>query len=325
MKAALTRAYGPPDVVEIAEVPVPTPGPGEVRIRVRAAAVSTGDGEMRRFDIPWYLWLPLRAFLGFRRPRKPILGTDFAGVVDAVGEGVSAFAVGDRVFGASGFGFGAHAEALCVNASGSIVRTPDAVDDVTAAAIPLGGVNALHFLRKAEIAPGDRVLVIGAGGTIGTFFVQLARAQGAEVTAVDVGGKLDMLRSIGADRVVDVETEDLDDLDEAFDVVFDVVGKTPVDTCLRRLAPAGTILFANPKPFELLRVWWRLRGSDRRVISGVADERVADLAWLAEKVQSGEVQPVVDRTFRLEDIVEAHQYVESGRKKGNVVVTMGDG
>ena len=323
MRAALTRRYGPPDVVDVAHVPVPTPAPGEIRVRVHAAAVSTGDGEMRRFQIPWYVWLPLRAFLGFRRPRKPVLGTDFAGVVDAVGEGVEEFAAGDRVFGASGFGFGAHAEMLCMKASGAVVRIPDGVDDMSAAAIPLGGVNALHFLRRAEIEPGDRVLVIGAGGTIGTFGVQLAREMGAKVTAVDAWDKLEMLQSIGADHVVDFETQDLGDLDETYDVIFDVVGKTPVGTLLRRLAPKGRILFANPKPFELLWVWWRLRRTGQRVISGVVDEDPDDLAHLADEVQRGGLRPVVDRTYPLEDIVEAHRYVESGRKRGNVLVTMG--
>ena len=325
MRASLTRRYGSPEVVEVADVTMPVPGPDDVRIRVRAAAVSTGDCEMRRFDVPWFLWLPLRGFLGFRRPRKPILGTDFAGVIDAIGDDATRFAVGDRVFGTSGLAFGAHAEALCMKASGSIARTPDGVDDATAAAIPLGGVNALHFLRRAEVAAGDTVLVIGAGGTIGTFGVQIAREMGAEVTAVDAGDKLEMLRSIGADHVVDHQTQDLDDLERTYDVVFDVVGKTPVDVLLRRLAPTGRILFANPKPFELLRVWWRLRGTDRRVISGVADDGADDLAVLAGKVQRGVLRPVLDRTYPLEEIVEAHRYVESGRKQGNVIVTMEEG
>lgn len=325
MRAALTRRYGGPGVVEVADVATPTPGPEDVRIRVRAAAVSTGDGEMRRFEIPWFLWLPLRAFLGFRRPRKQILGTDFAGVVDAVGENVTRFAIGDRVFGTSGLRFGAHAEVLCMKASGSVVHIPDGVGDVAAAAIPLGGVNALYFLRRAQIRAGESVLVIGAGGTIGTFGVQLAKAMGAEVTVVDAGDKLGMLRSIGADHVVDYKTQDLDDLDQAYDVIFDVVGKTPVDALLRRLAPKGRILFANPKPFELLRVWWQLRGTDQRVVSGIADEGTDDLTVLAEQVERGELRPVVDRTYPLEDIVEAHRYVESGWKEGNVVVVIGDG
>jgi NADPH:quinone reductase-like Zn-dependent oxidoreductase len=326
MKAMVWTRYGPPDSLELREVETPVPKANEVRVRIRATTVTAGDCEVRGLNLPLWLRLPLRAYAGVIRPvRLTILGQEFAGEVESVGAEVSRFAPGDPVFGAPGFSLGCYAEYICMPEAGSdavLAVKPDNMSFEQAAAVPFGAMEALHFLRKAHIRNGEQVLVNGAGGSIGTFGVQIAKFYGAHVTAVDSAAKLEMLRSIGADRVLDFAYEDFTARPETYDVIFDVIGKSPYAASLRSLRPGGRYLLANPRPEHLLR---RLAGTGaggRQVISGAAVRKTEDLLFLRDLIEAGRLQAVIDRTYPLEEMVEAHQYVETGQKLGNLIVTV---
>lgn len=322
MKAAIWTRYGPPEVLEIMEVPVPIPRHNEVLIRIHASTVTAGDCEMRRFDLPAWIWLPLRLYMGIRKPRIKILGQELAGEIEATGKEVTRFKKGDRVFAPTTMRLGAHAEFVCLPANFAITLTPAGIGDEEAAAIPTGGLNALHFVRKAGIQAGEKVLVNGAGGCIGTFAVQMAKALGAEVTCVDSAAKLDTLRSLGADHVIDYEREDFTQNGEHYDVIIDVVCKTPVSRCMRSLRPKGRYVAGNPGPGTLLHGLWTALGNGKKVINALAPYQPRDLDHLAGLVERGTIRPVLDKRFPLEQIVEAHRYVESGRKTGSVVITI---
>jgi len=323
MRAVVCERYGPPEVLRIQEVERPVPKDNEVRVRVCATTASTGDCELRRFDLPLWLWLPARIGFGIRGPRSKILGQELAGEVDAVGRGVRRFREGDRIFARTGFSMGAYAEYACLPEDGPVAAMPANVSFEEAAPVPMGGLEALHFLRAAGSLDGREVLINGAGGSIGTFAVQIAKAWGAEVTAVDSHGKLDMLRSIGADRVIDYRKEDFTTGGEAYDVIFDVVGGCPFDRCLRSVRKGGAYLMANPGLSQMARGRWTSRTSSRRVVFGAASDKAEDLAYLGELMASGEMSSVIDRRYPLEEAAEAHRYVEQGQKKGSVVLTVG--
>lgn len=254
MKAVVYDEYGGPDVLHVAEVEPPTPKGDEIVVRVRAAEVTKSDCELRSFDFPvkWF-WLPMRLALGVRRPKRPILGAYFAGEVQAVGDGVSTFAVGDEVYGSSQLRLGAYGEVLCVPDSYTVVPKPTNMSFEQAAAVPLGGLNALHFLRLAEVQEGDAVLVNGAGGSIGTFGIQIARSMGAEVTAVDAGHKEQMLLDLGAKHFIDYEQQDFASNAGAYDVVFNMVASRSFASCMAALKPGGRYVTANPKLSDMLR------------------------------------------------------------------------
>ena len=248
MKAVVCERYGPPEVLQLREVEKPAPKGDEVRVRVHAATVTAGDCEIRRFKMPALLWLPARIGFGFRGPRKKILGQELAGEIESVGEDVTLFKKGDQVFALTGFRLGAYAEYDCLPEKGLMATKPANMTYEEAAAVPLGGLHASHFLRRADIQKGQKVLINGAGGSIGTLAVQLAKSFGAEVTAVDSAGKLDMLRSIGADHVVDYSSEDFTKGGKIYDVIFDIVGKSSFSGCLRSLRKGGFYLLGNPGP-----------------------------------------------------------------------------
>ncbi len=244
-----------------------------------------------------------------------------AGEVESVGTNVSRFKAGDQVFALTGFHLGAYAEYDCLPAKGLISTKPPNMTYEEAAAMPLGGLHAVHFLRMAKIQMGQKVLIIGAGGSIGTVAVQIAKSSGAEVTAVDSDGKLDMLRSIGADKVIDYAKDDFGENGETYDVIFDVIGKAPFSTCLRSTKENGFYLMGNPGLSQLLR---KLLGSGgKRVIGGAASYKPEDMAFLKDLIESGKVRSVIDREYPLERIAEAHAYVDTGKKAGNVVITIG--
>ncbi|MCX4247969.1 NAD(P)-dependent alcohol dehydrogenase [Paraliomyxa miuraensis] len=326
MKAVVWTSYGPPEVLRLQEVPDPVAGTGEVLVRVHATSVSTGDCEMRSLALPLLFRLPLRLYVGFWRPRRvTVLGQELAGEIVEVGEGVTGFAVGDRVFVATDFGLGGYAELRRVPIiadGGAIARQPANVDHATAAIVPLGGLEALYFLRKAELRAGERVLINGAGGSIGTFGVQLARHYGAEVTAVDHGDKLPMLRSIGADHVIDYTREDFTRRGETYDVIFDVVGRSPFRRSVRALRDGGRYVLPNFRVLLMLRGWWVSLTSRKRLVLGTASRTTAELIELRELIEAGAIRPVLDRSFALEEIVQAHRYVEAGRKQGGVAITV---
>lgn len=325
MKAVLFYKYGPPEVLTIEDVEKPAPRDDEVLVRVRAATVASADCEARSFKFPAWLWLPLRLAFGVFRPRSliRILGQELAGDVEAVGKSVKAFKPGDKVFAAIA-GFGAHAEYKCLPADGPIAILPAGAAYEEAVTFTAFALNALHFIRKAALAPGRKILINGAGGSIGTTAVQLAKRDGAEVTAVDRADKLDMLRSIGADHVMDYEKEDFTKSGVVYDVILDVIGKSPFSRSMRSLSADGRYIFANPKALPMLRGLWANRKGGRRVLFQLARETKEDLLFLKGLIEAGALRAVIDRRYPMEDVVEAHRYVESGRRKGNVILQISD-
>jgi NADPH:quinone reductase-like Zn-dependent oxidoreductase len=325
MRAVVCTDYGPPDVLQLRDVPKPVPKDNEVLVRIRATTVSTADCELRRFDFAPWIWVPMRLGFGIRRPRRRVLGQELAGDVDAVGKKVGALRKGDRVFATTGIPLGAYAEYICLRENpptGAIATMPASLDYAEAAAIPYGGGEALAFLRKADVRSGQRLLVNGAGGSFGTFAVQLAKVLGAHVTAVDSAPKLEMLRTIGADRVIDYAAEDFTASPETYDVIFDVVRGTPSARMVSSLTENGWLLMANPGFLQIVRARWASRGSGKRVSISGSSGTSEDLAYLRALVEAGQLHPVVDRSFPLEQMVEAHRYAESGRKLGNIVVVV---
>ena len=326
MKAITCKAYGPPDVLKLQEVAKPRPKDNQVLVRIHATTVSRADCELRRFDFPGWVWLPVRLWFGVLKPRVSILGQEFAGEVEAVGKGATSFAPGDRVFGTTGIGLGAHAEYICLGGrseGSALARIPANMSYAEAAAVPYGGSEALRFLRKGNIQAGQKVLIIGAGGSFGTFAVQLAKLFGAEVSVVDSTSKLEMLRSIGADHVSDYTERDFTDSAQTFDLIFDVVCRAPFARVLRMLRPGGRCVLANPHTSHLIRGLWTTMTSDRKVIFGSDSGTVEDLLFLKELIEAGKLRPVIDRRFPLEQMAEAHRYAETEQKKGNIVIIVG--
>jgi NADPH:quinone reductase-like Zn-dependent oxidoreductase len=326
MKAIVWTAYGPPDVLQLKEVEKPTPKHNEVLIRIYATTVTAGDCEMRGLKFPLSMSLPARLWFGLRKPRgSTIIGQELAGEIESVGKDVKLFKEGDQVFAHAGFGMGAYAEYTCrpeepKGIRGVLAIKPANMTYEEAAAVPLGGLEALHFLRQGNIQSGEKVLINGAGGTIGTFAVQLAKYFEAEVTGVDSTGKLDMLRSIGADQVIDYTQEDFTKSGQTYDVIFDVVGKSSFSGSMRSLKQNGRYLLANPGPGVQRRR--TSRRSSKKVILGGALYKNENLIFLKELIEAGKIKSVIDRRYPLEQMAEAHRYVEKGGKKGNVVVTV---
>jgi NADPH:quinone reductase-like Zn-dependent oxidoreductase len=323
LKAITYHRYGPPEVLRVEEVAKPVPGPSDVVIRVRAVEATKADCEMRafRFAVKWF-WLPMRLAVGVLGPRRPVLGGYFAGVVDAVGRAVDDFAEGDEVFGSTGFGFGAYAEYLTLPARRTIVRKPAAMSFEAAAAVPLGGLNALHFMRRAGIRPGERVLINGAGGSIGTHAVQIAKSMGAEVTAVDAALKRTRLLDLGADRFIDYTREDFTTAPDCYDVIFDMVPGSPYGACIKRLGPNGRYLSGNPRLSFMLRSTITSRFTDKRAMFAFARESREELRALSQMIEAGQLRSIVDRVYPMERAAEAHRRVETEQRAGAVVITI---
>jgi NADPH:quinone reductase-like Zn-dependent oxidoreductase len=331
MKAIVCTAYGSPDVLKLEEVEQPRPKAGEVLVRVRATTASRADCEIRRFEFPAWIWLPVRLAFGVVRPRVRILGQEFAGEVEALGDGVSAFAPGDRVYGTTGIGLGAYAEFVCAGGrrTGSVVGPmPAALGYAEAAAVPYGAMEALRFLRKAGIGAGQRVLVIGAGGSFGTCAVQLARHAGAEVVAVDSGGKLGMLRELGADAVIDYRAADVAREVRALtgkrgaDVVVDSTGAATWSASLRSAAKGGRIVTCGattgPNPVEEIRlVFW-----NQLTILGSTMGSVADWNAMLAGLSEWRLRPVVDSVFPLADGAAAYRRLERRAQFGKIVLAV---
>jgi len=273
--------------------------------------------------MPIWLWLLARIGFGFRGPRRKILGQELAGEIESIGKDVKLFKKGDQVFALTGLRLGAYAEYDCLPEKGLVATKPANMTYEEAAAVPLGGLDASHFLRKGNIQSGQKVLINGAGGSIGTFAVQLAKSYGAEVTGVDSMRKLDMLRSIGADHVIDYTKEDFTKSGETYDVIFDVVGKSSFTGCIRSLKGKGFYLLGNPGLSQQVRGLWTSRTSSKKVIGGMMSHKTEDLIFLKELVEMGKIRSVIDRRYPLEQIAEAHRYVDTGQKAGNVVITVG--
>ncbi len=323
MKAIVWTKYGPPDVLQLKDVPKPTPKDNEVLIKIHATTVTAGDCELRGLKLSFGLRLLMRLYVGIIRPRRiTILGQELAGEVEAVGKDVKLFKKGDQVFAHAGFGMGAYAEYKCLPEKGLIATKPSKMTYEEASAVPLGGLEALHHLKKGNIQRGQKVLINGAGGSIGTYAVQLAKYFGAEVTAVDSTRKLDMLRGIGADHVIDYTQEDLTKMDETYEVIFDVVGKGPFSGLIRSLKDQGILLTANSMKSRTVREPGKSKTNSKKIIGGNVEYKTEHLIFLKELIEAGKIKSVIDKRYPLEQTVEGHRYVETGQKKGNVVISV---
>jgi len=300
MKAVVYEAYGPPDVLHLADVPKPAPRPDEIVIKVYATTVSAGDARMRALNVPGPIWerLAARVYLGIRRPKRQILGMQLAGEVEATGENVRRFVVGDQVFASTGLEFGGYAEYRCLAEKSVTAVKPATMSYEEAATVPTPGIGALRVLRQANIQPGQNVLVYGASGSVGTFAVQLARVFGAEVTAVCSGANSELVKSLGASEVIDYTRTDYAASGARYDCIFDAVGKIPKAERQKALAPAGTFVSITQQD----------------------GERLEDLVYLRDLIEAGELRTVIDRRYPLAEAAEAHRYVDTGHKKGHVVL-----
>lgn len=322
MKAVIWTAYGPPEVLQLREVNKPTPKDNEVLIKVFAATVTLGDCEMRAMKIAARYRPIIRAYAGLLKPtRLTILGQELAGEVETVGKAVTRFKLGDAVFAPTFLRFGAYAEYACLPES-YVLSKPANLTFEQATTIPTGGVNGLHMVRAANVQAGQRVLINGAGGSIGTYAAQIAKSLGAEVTAVDSAEKLDMLRAIGADHVIDYAREDFTRNGQTYDAILDVVCKGSFSRSVNSLKPGGCYVLGNPSLAGIVRGHWTTMTTDKRVVSELANYRPEDFAALKELLEASKIKPVIDRCYPLEQTAEAHHYVEASRKKGNVVIVV---
>lgn len=317
MKAAVYMQYGPPDVLQIRDVPKPVPKENEMLLRIKSTAVNSGDIRLRKAD-PF----AVRFFFGLMKPKINILGSVFSGEVETVGSQVKHFKAGDQVFGHTNMRFGAFAEYICLSEDGSLALKPALISHEEAAAIPFGGVTALHFIRKAMIKPGQKVLISGASGAVGTAAVQLAKSFGANVTAVCSTANIDLVKSIGADNAIDYTKEDFTQNGEIYELIFDTVNTIPVSRSLRSLAKNGIMILSAAGMSEMLQGLWVSKTSNKKVLTGVISHKAADIIFLKELIEAGKYKAVIDRVYPLEQIALAHAYVEGGHKKGNVIINL---
>jgi NADPH:quinone reductase-like Zn-dependent oxidoreductase len=321
MKAVVCTGYGPPEVLKIKEVQKPVPRKNEALIKVIASTVTTGDCRIRSFTFaPWF-WFPGRVMFGFTKPRKEIPGWELSGVIESIGPEVSKFREGDTVFGYNkGVSFGGtNAEYKCLEEDRLVAYDPAVISHNEAAVIAIGGLTALYFIRRAGVREGQKLLIYGASGSVGTYAIQLARLFGAEVTAVCSSGNFDLVKSLGARHVVDYRTEDFTENGRTYDIIFDTVSKTSFSRCKKSLDKKGIYLTVD---WPFLLALWRSIVGNKKIIFGMAPDRTEDLVYLKELVESKKLKPVIDRTYPLEEAVEAYRFVDRGHKRGNLVLTV---
>lgn len=322
MKAVVYEKYGPPEVLQLKEIEKPTPKPNEVLIKIHATTVTSGDWRVRSLTVPTGFSLIMRLVFGVSRPKQPILGTELAGVVESMGNEVKKFKVGDDVFAFSDAAMGCHAEYKCMPEAGALAKKPSNLSFDEAAALSFGGTTALDFFKRGKLRSGESVLIVGASGGVGTAAVQLAKHYGAKVTAVCSTANIALVRSLGADDVIDYTQEDFTKNGVTYDVIVDTVGTAPFSRSKMSLKEGGRLLMVLAGLPDMLWIPWVSMTSSKKLIAGPATARAEDLRFLAGLAEAGEFKPVIDRRFPLEQIVEAHRQVDAGHKKGNVVVTL---
>ncbi|WP_428356812.1 NAD(P)-dependent alcohol dehydrogenase [Methyloprofundus sp.] len=322
MKAIVYNKYGAADVLQVKEIEKPKPKDNEVLIKVHAAEVTKADCEMRSFNfaVKWF-WLPLRLMWGVFKPKKNVLGGYFSGEIEGIGNNVTKFVVGDKVFGSTQMRLGAYGEYLCLPDSYTIVKNPSNMSFEEAAAVPLGGLNALHFMSKANIKAGETVLINGAGGSIGIFAIQIAKNMGAEVTAVDSPIKEKMLRQLGVEYFVDYTQENATNQDKTYDVIFNMVAHSRYSDFIKALNPKGRYLMGNPKLVDMLRSVVTSKLTDKKVIFSFSGEKEEELVALKTMIEVGKIRSVVDKIYSINQIVQAHQRVETEQRIGIVVLS----
>lgn len=331
MRAIVYTEYGPPEVLQIREVEKPVPGDNEVLIRIHAAPVNYGDLTARnfknispsRFNMPLLLWFPAKLAFGLNKPRNPILGSEFAGVVEETGREVKRFKQGDPVFGYRGPSMGSYAEYVCMPEDGMVAIKPSNLTFEQAAAVPYGAITALSLLGKVSVQSGQKVLIHGASGGIGSAAVQLAKHHfGAGVTGTCSTPRVGLVKSLGADRVIDYTREDFTQGGGPYDLIFDILGRSSFSRCKKVLSPNGIYLLASFKTKQLLQMLWTRVSGSRKVICALSSEKPADLVFIRELVEAGKVRPVIDRCYPMEQAAEAHAYMEAGNRQGSVVITI---
>ncbi len=322
MKAIVYERYGPPDVLQLKEVEKPTPKDNAVLIKTHATTVTSGDWRVRSLNVPAGFGLIMRLVFGVSRPKQPILGTELAGVVESVGKDVRKFKVGDQIFAFTDAAMGCHAEYKCMPEDGAVALKPANLTYDEAAALSFGGTTALDFFRRGKLQSGERVLVNGASGGVGTAAVQLAKHFGADVTGVCSTANMELVRSLGASHVIDYTQEDFTQNGETYDVIVDTVGTAPFFRSKASLKEGGRLLMVLAGLPDMLQIPWVSMTSSKKIIAGPAAGRAEDLRFLAGLAEAGEFKPVIDRRYPFEQIAEAHRYVDTGRKKGNVIITL---
>jgi NADPH:quinone reductase-like Zn-dependent oxidoreductase len=324
MKAVICTNYGPPEVLQLKEMEKPIPNDNEILVKIYATTVTTADVIDRSFALPLWLRPSARISLGFRRPKKPILGFELSGEVESLGKDVRRFKEGDQVFASTfEFGFGCYAEYKCLSEKGAVAKKPANMTYEEAAAVPLGGLTALTFLRdRANIQSGQKILINGSSGSVGTYAIQLAKYFRAEVTGVCSATNIELVKSLGADKVIDYTKEDFTKNGQTYDIIFDVVNKSSFTHCKGSLKEKGIYLATFPNLTLIFQMLWTSIIDGKKAISGEASEKFEDLIFLKELIEVGKLKSVIDRHYPLEQIVEAHRYVEQGHKKGNVVLTV---
>lgn len=315
MNAIEYKKYGSPNVLVLNQVVKPAPKPNEILVRIKSTAVNSGDVRLRKAN-PF----AVRLVFGIRKPKINILGSVFSGVVESTGSQVTLFKPGDQVFGHTNMSFGSYAEYICVPENGSLALKPANITHNEAAVIPFGGVTALHFIKKAQIKPGQKVLVVGASGAVGSAAVQLAKSYGAIVTGVCSTTNVDLVKSIGANQVIDYTKEDFTQNGEIYDLIFDAVNTLSVTRALKSLAQHGTMILSAAGMPEMLQGLWISKTSNKKILTGVIHHEAADIRFLKELIESGKFKPVIDRTYPMDQMAAAHAYVELGHKKGNVAI-----
>lgn len=322
MKAALYRRYGPPEVIQLAEIPKPTPKDNEVLIKIRATTVTSADWRLRSLNVPIGFGLVSRLVFGVSRPRQPILGSELAGVIESVGKNVRRFEVGNPIFAFSDVSMGCYAEYKCMPENAAIALKPTNLSYEEAASLSFGGMTALYFFNQAKIREGDKVLINGASGAVGTAAVQLAKHFGAEVSAVCSTKNLELVRSLGANHVIDYTIEDFTQNGATYDIIVDTAGTAPFSRSKDSLKEGGRLLMVLAGLPDMLQALWAVMTGSRSFVAGPATTRIEDLRFIAKLVEAGKYKPVIDRCYPFHQIVEAHRYVDTGRKRGSVVITL---